>query len=765
MAWINTQDLCVVLITQLLFFAFGWYIFVKKLFRDYEINHKWIQILFCVTLSISCCMFELIIFEIVDFLDTSSRYFHWYLSIYLMLFMLLVALPFSISYFLIENCFSDGRTPIRWRSKFILTGIVWLMFIVIFWKIGNPFPISSPRHGILSIEHQISRVGIIGVTLIAMLSGFGAVNYPYLSMSYFTTTVTTADLANAEKRLMQTWDKIVMKKKQISTALYNQKISSTGGLGGKLIQNSSSSSSTNSKTSFWSYLKNFSSTFDFQTTNIQQLQRECSNLEEMSRQLFLEYVDLKRMEDRFIQSRTIKGRFFNYLGYFFSIYCIYKIILCTINIVFDRVGRMDPITRTLQFLVNYIGIDVDVKFWSQHCSFLVIGVIVLTSTRGLLINLTKFFYAISSSKSSNIIVCLLAELMGMYFVASILLMRMNMPLEYRMIITEVLVLKFDPEYELPFHGPYQKPTTVLLRIRSIVQDKIILAFKIKTTAPKFYSVSPTHGYLQPDNECIITLTFNGQEQDLRSTKMKHKFLIQATRAPDDLESIQPDRFWKELNSISNQLGRQSIIIYEHKLQCLFDIFNDNNVDAMVSAVSDKVIKPLKPEQSQSQSQSQTQQQFKSFAAADEFVNRIATTTTATAAATATTTTTKSKANDKEQSSVSTSSSSTIVNDEQQRQRRFELKTLIWAILAAILAIVAALPIYWNRLRLRQRQQQQQQQQNPQNETMINDDSPVDDDDNSHCRMMKKLTYIGVAIFVAIIGWAIYQYQYYWRIQR
>ncbi|OTF77933.1 Golgi pH regulator-like protein [Euroglyphus maynei] len=380
MAWINTQDLCVVLITQLLFFAFGWYIFVKKLFRDYEINHKWVQILFCVTLSISCCMFELIIFEIVDFLDTSSRYFHWYLSIYLMLFMLLVALPFSISYFLIENCFSD-RHKIRWRSKFILTGIVWLMFIVIFWKIGNPFPISSPRHGILSIEHQISRVGIIGVTLIAMLSGFGAVNYPYVSMAYFTTTVTTADLANAEKRLMQTWDKIIMKKKQISTALYNQKISSSGN--SKSMQNSHSST-----VSFWSYLKNFGNSFD-STANVQQLQRECANLEEMSRQLFLEYVDLKRMEDRFLQSRTIKGQFFNYLGYFFSIYCIYKIILCTINIVFDRVGRMDPITRTLQFLVNYIGIDVDVKFWSQHCSFLVIGVIVLTSTRGLLINLTK----------------------------------------------------------------------------------------------------------------------------------------------------------------------------------------------------------------------------------------------------------------------------------------------------------------------------------------------------------------------------------------
>ena len=50
---------------------------------------------------------------------------------------------------------------------------------------------------------------------------------------------------------------------------------------------------------------------------------------------------------------------------------------------------MDPITRTLQFLVNYIGIDVDIKFWSQYVSFLVIGLIVLTSIRGLLINLTK----------------------------------------------------------------------------------------------------------------------------------------------------------------------------------------------------------------------------------------------------------------------------------------------------------------------------------------------------------------------------------------
>lgn len=52
--------------------------------------------------------------------------------------------------------------------------------------------------------------------------------------------------------------------------------------------------------------------------------------------------------------------------------------------------------------------------------------------------LFQFFYKISSSKSSNIIVLVLAQIMGMYFCSSVLMMRMNMPAEYRVIITEIL---------------------------------------------------------------------------------------------------------------------------------------------------------------------------------------------------------------------------------------------------------------------------------------------------------------------------------------
>jgi hypothetical protein len=161
-------------------------------------------------------------------------------------------------------------------------------------------------------------------------------------------------------------------------------------------------------------------------------------LEELSRHLFLEAHDLQNMRERIDWSTTWQGKYFNFLGYFFSIYCIWKIFISTVNIVFDRVGKVDPITKTFDIAVNWFGIDVDVQFWSQNISFIVVGILIFCSTRGLLLTMSKFFIWISSSKSSNIIVLFFSQIMGMYFTAMVILMRMNMPAEYRAIISSVL---------------------------------------------------------------------------------------------------------------------------------------------------------------------------------------------------------------------------------------------------------------------------------------------------------------------------------------
>lgn len=411
-------DFVVVTVSQVVFFAGGWVFFMKKLFKDYEVHHLSVQLLFSITFSLSCTMFELIIFEILGFLDTSSRYLHWKLGLYAILFMLIVFLPFYIGYLIISNA-----RFVRARLVKPLALGAWLVFVYLFWKIGDPFPILSPKHGILSIEQVISRVGVVGVTLMAVLSGFGAVNYPYTSMAYFMRVVTLTDVQNMEKKLLQTLDVIIMKKKRIALAMREkQKLSASG----------------RQTTGIWGMLQSVTSSAASGTEDIGQLKQSVEALEEFSRQLFLETVEIHNMMERIEWSKTFKGKYFNFIGYFFSLYCIWKIFICTINIVFDRVGKVDPVTRGMQIAVHYMGFDVDVKFWSQHISFILVGIIVITSIRGLLITLTKFFYAISSSKSSNIIVLALAQVMGMYFVSSVLLIRMNMPAEYRSIITEVL---------------------------------------------------------------------------------------------------------------------------------------------------------------------------------------------------------------------------------------------------------------------------------------------------------------------------------------
>ena len=74
------------------------------------------------------------------------------------------------------------------------------------------------QHGVLSVETCISRVGVVGVTVMALLSGFGAVSYPYTSMAMFMRSVTTSDVHQLEKKLLQTFEMIVAKKKRIALA-------------------------------------------------------------------------------------------------------------------------------------------------------------------------------------------------------------------------------------------------------------------------------------------------------------------------------------------------------------------------------------------------------------------------------------------------------------------------------------------------------------------------------------------------------------------
>jgi hypothetical protein len=66
----DITDICNFVGLQVVFFVGGWIFFVKQLFKDYEVHHTLIQLIFSTTFALSCTLFELIIFEIVGVMDS-----------------------------------------------------------------------------------------------------------------------------------------------------------------------------------------------------------------------------------------------------------------------------------------------------------------------------------------------------------------------------------------------------------------------------------------------------------------------------------------------------------------------------------------------------------------------------------------------------------------------------------------------------------------------------------------------------------------------
>ncbi|RLN58321.1 hypothetical protein BBJ29_002490 [Phytophthora kernoviae] len=264
----------------------------------------------------------------------------------------------------------------------------------------------------------------------ALLSGFGAVNCPYEYMTFFWRRVAEEDIEFLEKRLRHNLDILIAKKKRLTleardSARRHDADSVGGGKGGSLFSRA---------------FKLFSHKQD-DTTYIKGLEAEILTLKSLGRELFLEVNDLRDAQARSLRARTLRGRVFNFFGYVLSAFCVYKMFMSTVNVVFRRNRDKDPITDVVEKLLYVwpsLAEQLNIRFVSEMASLGFVGILVFTQTRGFLVTLLKFFRAYSSAVSSNSVVLWLAHLMGMYFISSFVLMRMNLSALHRQRIDEVL---------------------------------------------------------------------------------------------------------------------------------------------------------------------------------------------------------------------------------------------------------------------------------------------------------------------------------------
>lgn len=135
------------------FFAFGWIFCEKMLLKERKINSNLVQAIFSLTISLTCIMFGIVILEILDWFNVSIRHFYWHISVVILLFILMIIIPYWIMHNFFIMIFGS-RIGNNSKMHLIKT-FLFVIVSYIFWDRGYPYVLdnANDHFSIFSIEH------------------------------------------------------------------------------------------------------------------------------------------------------------------------------------------------------------------------------------------------------------------------------------------------------------------------------------------------------------------------------------------------------------------------------------------------------------------------------------------------------------------------------------------------------------------------------------------------------------------------------------
>ena len=149
-----------------------------------EVKQRYIQILFAVTFAASSSMFQLMLATMAGLFDADVRAFAWKVDHWTLIWLSYVVLPASFVWTAVRAiCYGSHRVALA--SAVLSLPVFWYAIYLS----GKLIHIDSVS---FSADLLVARIGVLGITVVATLSGFGAVNFPFQSNAFLPPACHTA---------------------------------------------------------------------------------------------------------------------------------------------------------------------------------------------------------------------------------------------------------------------------------------------------------------------------------------------------------------------------------------------------------------------------------------------------------------------------------------------------------------------------------------------------------------------------------------------
>ena len=406
-----------------------------------------VAITFSTTIALAAVLTELILCEISNTLNPAARSAALKIVVPTLMLFLIVLIPFLELQSIVSGSgwsfkrSESGKIP---RIPWILQGTGFTIWLMGFWWLGKGIPgtyihTMASQTGKGLSEACLERVGIIGISLMALLSGFAAVSAAWQTFGVKAKTVTESDVARKQAGLDATNDMLGAKKSRLRALRRKIHESPTQGFMGKVVGSIRGNTD---------------------TQELKSLASEIAGLSAMAQALSSSLALLQTQLASNRRSSSTLGRLFlTPTSYGFSLYCIYRIFTTSLTILrrlaFPSPDPMaftssttDPINRILSLLAQYVIPSLDRAGWARQISFLLSGAILLASFNSVVTTfhmLTKLSPSLLYQAQANLAL-IIAQVSATYVISSALLLRSNLPTEMKSVISDALGSPLEPGF-------------------------------------------------------------------------------------------------------------------------------------------------------------------------------------------------------------------------------------------------------------------------------------------------------------------------------